>query len=270
MNRRSRLTPSKVAQLAATLGERDSEIVKTVAKLRLVTTPHIQRLHFVDGTPPSNGRRTRHALRRLTDRRVLKRLERRIGGVRAGSAGHIYALDVVGQYIAALASDGRRRRPVEPGLPYVAHRLAVSELYVLLEEANRDGALELIEFNAEPDCWRTFFGPGGGRMILKPDAFVRIGSDAFEELWFVEVDRGTQSTEALQRKFRLYRQYWSSGREQVLWGNVFPRVLWLAPSSARLRQLIDLAGAQPPESWQLFTVRLFDDAVRVFASGETS
>lgn len=267
MNRAPRLTTSELALLAAALGERDLRIVATVAKLRLVTTRQVQRLHFVDGTAKSNARMARDVLRRLTTHRVLARLERRIGGVRAGSSGYIYALDVAGQRIAGMVSeDARRRRPVEPGLPYVEHRLAVSELYVQLEEASRNENLEVVEFAAEPDCWRPFFGPGGARTFLKPDAFVRTAKDEFEQLWFVEVDRATQSTAALKRKFRIYRQYWTSGREQQRWGDVFPRVLWLAPSVSRLRQLIDVAGAQPAEAWRLFTVRLFDEAIEVMTS----
>lgn len=263
-----RLTPNRLSQIVASLGSRDLAIVGTVAKLRLVTSLQLQRLHFTTGAAASNARQARRAFQRLTDLRVLVRLERRIGGVRAGSSGHIYRLDVAGQHITQVAQ-GRRRRPGEPGLPFVQHTLAIADLYVRLHEAARRGGVDLIQFETEPDCWRPFFGPGGARLRLKPDAFVRLGRGEFEDLWFVEVDCATHGATALATKFRTYRQYWATEREQAKWGGVFPKVLWLVPNVTRLRQLLDVAAAQPPESWELFTVRLFDEALLVMA-GEAS
>lgn len=264
---RPRLTPNRLASVTASLSERDLAIARTVADLRLVTSLQLRRLHFRDGAADTNARLARHCLQRLTRLRVLTRLERRIGGVRAGSAGYIYRLDVAGQNALQVTS-GRRRRLAEPGLPFVTHTLAISELYVRLSEAAGTGQIDLLEFAAEPGCWRSFFGPGGAAMRLKPDAFVRIGRGAFEDLWFVEVDCSTHGKGALAAKFRTYRQYWATGREQAQWGDVFPRVLWLVPNLTRLRQLLDVAAAQPAESWQLFTVRLFDEALDVMAGGD--
>jgi hypothetical protein len=242
--------------------------MKTLRTLRLLTTTQIQRLMFVDGTAQSNSRIARGVLQRLTTKGLLTRLDRRIGGVRAGSSGHVYALTAAGQFVLDPGQERGRRRVYEPGLPYVTHRLAVSELAVRLQEAARTGRFELIEFRAEPDCWRSFFGPGGARLSLKPDAFVRLGRERFEELAFVEVDRATQAGPALVKKFRLYRQYWATGREQSRWGNVFPRVVWLVPTSSRLRQVIDIAGKQPPDAWPLFRVRLYEEAIEALVRGE--
>ncbi len=256
MNRRSHLTADVLNRVVSSLSDRDRDIVLVVAKLRYLTTTQIQHLFFVDGTNQSNARSARLVLRRLTDLRVLSRLDRRIGGVRAGSAGQVYSLDLAGQFLlAGHDRDGRRRRPPEPSLLFVSHTLAVADLYVHLSEAARAKKIELLEFQAEPMCWRSFFGPGGARMTLKPDAFLRIGRDAYEDLWFIEVDRATESTTALTTKFRTYRQYWSSGKEQQRWGDVFPRVLWLAPTVGRVRQLIDIAARQPTDAAKLFTVR---------------
>ena len=44
----------------------------------------------------------------------------------------------------------------EPGLAFVRHTLAVTELYVRLREAERAGTLELLEFEPEPECWRSY------------------------------------------------------------------------------------------------------------------
>jgi hypothetical protein len=267
-----RLSLSKLKVLAAELSERDHEIVGTVAKLRLVTMRHLQRLHFAGGTPASNTRLTNRVLTRLTNLEVLQRLERRIGGVRKGSSSFLYALGPAGQYLLGIEAPDRRRRPTEPGFLFIRHTLDIAELFVRLTEAYRAKRVELIEFEAEPDCWRPFYGPHGARVLLKPDAFVRsahIGSDV-EELRFVEVDRDTHSVTALENKFRMYRQHWASGREQLRWSDTYPRVLWLAPNLKRLRQLIDVAAAQPEQSWKLFQIRLYDEALAVFAPEESS
>jgi hypothetical protein len=87
-------------------------------------------------------------------------------------------------------------------------------------------------------------------------------------LRFLELDMATHGVSALERSFRQYRQHWASGREQARWQDTYPSVLWLVPHVARLRQLIDVAGAQPPEAWQLFQVRLYDEALAVFVPKE--
>lgn len=263
-----RLTDKDLAQIAASLSERDLKIVSTVSKLRLVSFHQIRRLHFVSGTASSNARLARLVLAKLVGLRVLYRLERRIGGARAGSNGFVYGLDAVGHYVAGIALDVRRRKPDEPGLAFVNHRLTISEFYVRLVEAERVGQLELLEFVPEPGCWRSFFGTGGARVMLKPDAFVRTASGKFEQLRFIEIDLGTEGSAAIRNKFRLYRQYWASGKEQARWGDVFPKVLFLTPSLPRLRRLIDIAGSQPPESWKLFSVRPYDDGLSAFVSEE--
>lgn len=258
---RVRLTTRVVADVAQRLSGRDQAIVSAVADLRYVTTVQLERLFFVDGPSASNARRARLVLRRLADLQVLHRLERRIGGVRAGSAGVVHTLGPVGQHLAGRSVGGRRRRPGEPSSPFVRHILAIGELRVRLTEHARAGRFDLVEFQTEPMCWRSFFGPSGARVTLKPDAFVRIGVGREELLWFVEVDCSTESTTALETKFRVYRHYWASGKEQQRWGDVFPKVLWLAPTLPRVRTIIDVAGRQPAESWKLFSVRPYEDAL---------
>lgn len=268
-----RISPQRLRLLELELTARDRRIIDLLHRLRVASMPQLVRLFFTKGNPASDARLARHALKRLVDRRILHRLDRRIGGSRAGSTGHVYALDVAGQALAGSdALVGRRRRPYEPGQHYLAHSLAVTELYVRLIEAERDGQLEIIDFEAEPACWRSFFGPSGARQRLKPDCFIRVAATGsnVETLWFCEIDRGSVSIAGLQSQFRAYRQYWSSGREQSRWDDVFPAVLWLTPNSARLRKVIDVAASQPPDSWPLFSVRLFDDVIESFIRREDS
>ena len=113
------MTRSDLDTLADRLTERDYELLRDVEKYRLLTTRHVQRLHFdpVHPTPTASARSCNRALARLRDARVLKALDRRIGGVRAGSAGFVWYLGPAGdRMLRSKDPDGRpgRRNYREP------------------------------------------------------------------------------------------------------------------------------------------------------------
>ena len=91
------VTADRVAQLARTLSARDRDIVETLDRLRVATTNQLARLHFADLTKASAARQTPRTLRRLSSLRVVVCLERQVGGIRAGSAAAVWALDTAGQ-----------------------------------------------------------------------------------------------------------------------------------------------------------------------------
>lgn len=260
---RQRVTDAYVEHLLHTLAPRDLEIVQSLDRLRLATGSQLRRLHFTRGTGASEARQAQRRLRALTERRVLQVLERSVGGPGGGSAQTVYALDTAGQRLASAcgpAGGSRLRRPWTPGLLFLRHTLAVSELYVRLVEVSADGSTELLAFDAEPDCWRSFTGAGGARQTLKPDAFVRSARPDWEFAFFVEVDRATASVPTLIRKFRSYRAYFQTGREQERLG-LFPRVLVLVPDAARQAAVIDAMAALPGDAWDLFWVLPYADAL---------
>lgn len=272
MTPRTRVTEGYVADLAQELTPRERVVVESLERLRLASVKQLEHLHFVGGTPRANARQARRALARLAALRVVVRLERQVGGVRAGSRGSVYALDVAGQRLASACGPAgglRIRRPWTPGGAFIAHQLAVSELYVRLTEVARRGRLDVLDFDTEPACWRTFTGLGGARTVLKPDAFARLGLGDFEDAYFVEVDRATHSGPSVARKLTSYRRYWQTAREQNRWGGVFPKVLVLVPSEARKAALIEVAGEQPAESWPLFQIARYDEALEVFTGGRS-
>jgi hypothetical protein len=241
------------------LTSRDLEILATVERFRLVSARQLERLHFHTGTPLSNARSCRRRLERLVHLGVLTRLTRRVGGVRAGSAGYIYTLAPAGQRLQARGTK-RARSPWTPGAAFTSHTLAVTELFVRLVEAERRGLLEVVRFDPEPDCWRWWNGPGGARVVLKPDAYAVLGAGAYEDAWFVEIDRGTEAPSTFARKLTAYRSHWQSGREQALTG-IYPRVLILVPDEARKATLVTVAAQQPAEAWRLFQIGLASDAI---------
>jgi hypothetical protein len=221
---RSYLTTAKLTELEASLSDRDRLVMAAAARFRIMSHHQIQTLWF--GSTPAAGRAARRCLLRLVDAGILSRLDRRVGGVRAGSAGYLYRLGAAGARLL-----GARHRAVEQGgLHHVQHTLAVVELYV--ELARSEGAWRLSRFDPEPNCWRSFVGTHGEPAVLKPDAYVELESPELSRFWFVEIDRGTVSTQSLRTKLKIYRSYLASGTEQHASG-VFPRVLWATPAGAR-------------------------------------
>jgi hypothetical protein len=238
----------QLTQLAERLSTRQWAVIDDVQRLGIVSGGQLRRLHY-DATE-SAQRVARKQLGRLVELRILARLTRRIGGVRAGSEGFVYRLDVLGQRLMQ-PGQARYRRPWTPGDGYLGHALAVAELYVQLATCPADW--KLLGYAAEPECWRDFNGPGGQPLVLKPDALVVGSSDDYEDRYFIEVDRGTEALPQVARKTRLYVSYWQSGREQAAEG-IFPRVLWIAPTERRAQHIIDTIARLDAESWQLFAV----------------
>lgn len=246
------------------LSELDHAVIEQVASLRFVSGAQLVRLCFADGTDElANARTTRRALLRLTRLRVLERLNRQIGGRRSGSAGYVYYLGLAGQRIAQEREwqpKRRVRRSLTPGLMFLQHALQVAELHTQLVESDRAGRFELLELNAEPSCWRSFDGISSQRSTLKPDSYVRLGLGDYEDSYFLEVDRSTEGSRALERQLQLYIAYAQSGNEQIKRA-VFPRVLWLVSSEQRKAVLIDSLMRLSAEHWQFFQVALFDQAI---------
>jgi Replication-relaxation len=246
--RRAYMSKPGLIQLREQLSRRDHAIIRQVAELRLMSARQIQAIHFRALEHQNELAATRarqRVLARLIRERLLTRLERRVGGVRAGSAGFIFALGPIGQRLLTL--EGARRRAYEPTLRFVDHTLAIAQLVVDMMVASRQGHFDLLACQAEPRCWREFAGLGG-RRVLRPDVLVALGVGEYELRWFVEVDRSTESLPTVRRKCQLYAEYYQSGQEQAAQGGVFPRVCWVVPDerrAERVRRAIGRDGTLP-------------------------
>ena len=151
----ARLGARGLDHLKDNLSGRDLAIIGQVAELRLMSGKQIQRIHFTlddHASPDTAARSARRVLERLVDERILHRLERRVGGVRAGSASFVYSLGPVGQRLLDLRQP--RHRFAEPSTTFAVHTLAIVDTVVELTEAARHRQLELLSLQAEPRCWR--------------------------------------------------------------------------------------------------------------------
>lgn len=237
-------------------------MVVEVGRLRLLSGQQLRRLYF--GSDSNDKRNARRILQALVQRRVLARLGRSVGGVRAGSEAYVYCLDVVGQWL--IDPTVPPSRPWGLGYAFVRHALMVSDCYVSLREIERTGGMDVIDFDAEPACWRTFVNRRGVMETLKPDAFMKVGLGNFEDRWLVECDRATEDLGRIGRKLAVYLRYWQSGREEP-----FPRVLWVTTRPERAKALTGTIARLSASDRQLFDVCLNDRFVeRVLSGAEES
>jgi hypothetical protein len=216
---------------------------------------------------PGRARTGREVLRRLTEWRVLARLPRQIGGVRAGSDGHVYVVGTAGRKLL-----GRRgvhlRRSGLPGDRYLRHTLATTEAVVALQEAHRSGTIDLLEVQTEPRCHRSFVTGFGSIAWVKPDLFVRVGVGAYEDRYLIEIDLATEARGTIQQKVAGYQRHFASGSEQREHG-IYPQVLWLVPDSDRAERLQEyLDSSHATEG--MHEIRLQRELVRHVAAGAAS
>jgi hypothetical protein len=206
----------------------------------------------------------------MSDMKLTHRLERRIGGVQAGSAGFVYGLAARGQRLingTGPAGGRRLRKPWESSSSFTHHVLAVSELYVRLRERERRGELQLQEFDAEPAGWRWWMGMHGERWCLKPDAFVALGVGELEHRSFVELDRSTESLSVIRKKAESYIAYYDSGTEQQRCG-IFPKVVFVVPDDRRLAHIVHVLARLSADNWRLFQVVTNEQAMGALSGSQ--
>ena len=233
---RTGVGPSKLVMLRTELSVRDEEILTFLNQHRYATTTHLRDAFFADHATSTAGTRACiRVLHRLMHNRLIARLERRVGGTARGSAATIWYLDAAGERLTR-PEGARRRRFASVSTPFLAHTLAVTDTHVALIARARTGAFQVERVSLEPDTWRSFLTPAGTAAILKPDLFVHLSTENYDDHWYFEIDLGTESIPVLLAKCRTYAAYKATGRARAEHG-VFPRVLWVLPTTARTAHL---------------------------------
>lgn len=254
MSRDRRVTGAGAERVLEELSDRDKQIVGELARLRVATAEQLQRLCFQDLVGQHRDRSRRRVLARLVDLGVLSTMQRRQGGVRAGSSGLTFVLDVVGQRLARLLdratldSPQRTRRPGTVTERFLLHSLAVSELYVRLREVTAGSDVELLSFATEPACWWT---DSQGRLI-KPDAGLTLATAAVADDWSIELDRATESLPTVRAKLATYVELLEQGETGP--NGALPRVLITVPDEARRQAVGGLITGFAPIAAELLHV----------------
>ncbi|CAG7574238.1 protein involved in plasmid replication-relaxation [Barrientosiimonas humi] len=213
------------------LSDRDRHVLSSLTEHRFLTTHHLSELHFVAGASSRDtaGRSARRVLQRLARDGLVRRVDdRRVGGLRGGSEATIWHLTAAGARV--LDEHAPRYRQHQPTLRFLEHCLAIADTHLLvlqIAQSMRGSANVMVD----PHTTRRYPGLGGNTLTLAPDLSVVIqASDddgPYEDRWFIEVDRGTESIPTLLAKCEQYEAYRRSGIEQSQTDGAFPLVLWI-------------------------------------------
>jgi hypothetical protein len=266
-----RISRGRLEGIRGRLSERDMGVLEEVARNRFLTSHQIRRYHFSDhATDAAAIRATNRALARLTDLGLIAHLDRRVGGVRAGSGSHVWTLVEAGARL--LQSTGEveglpaRLRVHEPTTGFLEHTLAVAEVCLRLTEADRGAHFSLVELLREPDCWRAHTGGHGDVIHLRPDLSAITATGDYEDHWFLEIDRSTEPPSRVIRKCLGYEAYRQTGAERKRLG-VFPGVVWITPDAKRAATLTDHIAKMTGLSRDLYAVVQVDDLTRLIQGG---
>lgn len=265
-----RVSLKRLEEIRAIICARDNAILSSLGEYKYMTTHQIRRLYFYMGTEHAVIRATNRALARLREQGVVYSLNRRIGGVRAGSGAYCWTLTAAGHRLLALIGRGEDtgityKRAHEPSTAFLAHTLAVVETAVKLRELERTGKTCISTLIVEPGNWRQYTALGGMK-YLKPDMFAVLESGEYEDHFFIEIDLSTESPCVVIRKCQQYLAYRNSGNEQRDYG-VFPFVVWIVPDSKRKDSIKRHIHNELKDDALMFTVITMDELEPMITSG---
>jgi Replication-relaxation len=273
---RGRLGRHQLDRLVVDLSDRDKAVLQTLADYRFLTTRQLQRWHFSDHASAESGERTtRRVLARLQATGLLRQMDRRVGGLGAGSSQPVWRLsDSSHRLLAIGGADGvkpRRRTFHEPSLRLLDHTVAVAEAALQLVDLGRStSAIESVAIQTEPASWRRYQGAEGVQLI-RPDLAVSVnGVDDeganYEDRWFIEVDQGGMHAPTFIERCLQYERYRLSGQEQAA-HDVFPLVVWVLHQPERVDRLQDELERSARLDARRFRLTTMGDLANVVAGG---
>jgi hypothetical protein len=192
---------------ALDLSGRDRLIVQLIARFKQASSRQVHELLFPNVTYTPADR----ALKRLTDRRYLTRIERRtVGGSRGGSGQYVYGLGRRGFY---LHYDGRFILPRMVNY----HALAVLDTFIVLRRLELAGRLRVAGLSVEDEAWVKVGGDD-----LRPDMYAdMILADGRHMKVNFEIDMATEGQKAIRDKLQRYwRIYYDA--DHTAWQGEWP------------------------------------------------
>lgn len=210
------------------LQPRDYRLLSLLSQLRLVDREMTKIIAGFGSTTRVNKR-----LLELTRAGLLHRFF--VGTFRTGLKA-VYTLSPSGAAAAQVSYSRIKRKSGEAAAAdlFVAHQLLVNAVIVL------------VHFQPIPlagiRCltWRTFSDPPASAIALIPDAYFELETPAGIRSVFLEVDRGTEPLSVWQKKVTDYLRLATSGEFGRFFRQSQFRVLVVAPSERRVRNIANV------------------------------
>ena len=240
------------------LTNEDTQILYFLSQAIFATTNQLARLFFADSARFETAiRRANFTMQSLKQAGLISNLKRRIGGARRGSASYVWQITFQGLKFLKNQDETvvlRYKNKYEPTQHHVEHTLAITEIFVeTLETVQNSEKLSLETFSFEPNSWRSYQKLSGIGRTLKPDAYLELVSQEYEDHYFLEIDRSTESLARVVNTCKKYIEYYRSGIEQRQ-KEVFPYVLWVVPDDKRKLAISKAIQKELYNFWELFTV----------------
>jgi hypothetical protein len=216
------------------LSDLDHRILDLLSFLRVLTGPQLASLMSPEIPPRTLRYRTARLARLGLLGRTRPYRER-------GSAPHHLWPTRKGEAIAEGGPPPRGGERREPNPLFLAHAVAISELYVALKTELPEG-FRLSGFEREAEARETFRGYDGKEHAVAPDACIQISDPDGRNLFgLVELDLGTMSTRQLKAKAEGYGEYVElEGWRQR---NPFcPPLLFLTSNAKRARSFLSTSS----------------------------
>lgn len=248
------------------------EILSFLAHCKMATSRQIARLLFHDATSiRSQNRRANLLTKHLKEAGLIYHQPRKIGGWIKGSSSYIWSLTSKGVKTLQTSSTFLSLRPRskwDATQHHIEHTLAVTEIFVQLKELEREQKIQLEDFQFEPKSWRTYADISNSSLILKPDAFAKLVVGEYEDIYFFELDRSSESLTRIANTSKKYIHYYKTGIEQRE-NDIFPLVLWIVPDEKRKIAVADTLQTRLSNFWQMFHVITLDDFADFIQGGQT-
>lgn len=237
---------------AMRLTNRDKEIVTAVYYYRLLSSHQIEALIFP--SKKLHGKRTvcQRRLQLLFHHGYLNRLPITLV-LGEGRQPIVYVLDKKGADLVATlkgidrANLGWQPKLSQAGMPFVQHSLAINDVRLIFHRLKDMGQWQVRkwiddnEFKTAQYKSKVPYRSHGARVTrILPDGFCRLNlpDQEHDAFFFLEVDQGTMVNSRWGDKIKAYSQFRRSGAAYKNYGTHNFRVLTIAPTNARMQNLL--------------------------------
>lgn len=239
------------------LTERDIQIMQAVYEYRVLTTQHLQTLFF------SSVHQTYARLSALYHHGFL---DRQFLGVYADKMNTpiLYVLDKRGAEVlqARQGIDLAWSKDLKQVTPtFLEHTLAINTVRVAVAKACQQPGFRLVTWQGESELKagydRVTIRSESGRLqsvSLIPDSYFVLETPKGTGHFFLELDRGTETTQRFKTKILAYQGYYQSGAYQRRYNTRSLRVLTVTLSETRAANLLRVTEAAGGKQRYWFTL----------------
>jgi hypothetical protein len=194
--------------------DRDLQILRGLLDSRVATIHHLAKLYFEGRLDAARKRIQKLKAAGAIHERPRRSTEPAIYCLGRRSFQILEAHGILAEYPKVGWSHLEKRARVSELT--LRHELEVMDVRAAMTAAIRAGGYKVNEFTT----WSRLFEfvatqSGAGRVLVKPDGFIRIGGQNaegdFENMFFLEVDRSTEEQEVLALRAAYYHDYFERG-----------------------------------------------------------